>query len=154
MRINVLMEKKKNPIIVVPQHLHPGNLCLGNIEKFLERGSYEESSGNAGFKQWIDFEHLMGKRKVRFDVTNNPKTLLDDDWKCVVAVFVEGRKGQFKQWRKNDPRQLFQLTKGFLLRFPTKQANQAAEWNIKTLTLDKNLRYRDSEISRAIWKQI
>lgn len=31
MRINMLMEHKKNPILVVPEHLHPGNLCLGNI---------------------------------------------------------------------------------------------------------------------------
>ena len=31
----MIVEKKKNPIIVVPENLHPGNLCLGNIEKFL-----------------------------------------------------------------------------------------------------------------------
>ena len=67
----------------------------------------------------------MGKRKVRFDVTNNPKTLLDEDWKCVVAVFVEGRKGEFSEWRKNDPKELFQMTKGFLLKFPTKEVSAA-----------------------------
>ena len=41
MRINMLVEKKKNPIIIVPDQLHPGNLCLGNIEKFLVKGVYE-----------------------------------------------------------------------------------------------------------------
>ena len=46
------------------------------------------------------------------------------------------------------------MTKGFLLRFPTKDSNVAVEWNVKTLTLDKNLRYRDSEISKTIWKDI
>lgn len=41
MRINMLMEQKKNPIIVVPEHLHPGNICLGNIEEFLVKGNYK-----------------------------------------------------------------------------------------------------------------
>lgn len=31
MRINWILEKKKNPIIIVPELLYPGNLCLGNI---------------------------------------------------------------------------------------------------------------------------
>jgi len=41
MRINVLLAKKKNPILIVPEHLHPGNLCLGNIKQFLINGKYE-----------------------------------------------------------------------------------------------------------------
>jgi hypothetical protein len=41
MRINALLAKKKNPILIVPEHLHPGNLCLGNIRQFLVNGKYE-----------------------------------------------------------------------------------------------------------------
>ena len=120
MRINALLAKKKNPILIVPEHLHPGNLCLGNIQKFLVNGKYEQTMGDVGFKQWIDFEYTLRGRKVKFDVTNNPKTLQNEDWRCVVGVFVEGRAGQFNQWRKNDHHELFRETKGFLLRFPTK----------------------------------
>lgn len=52
MRINTFMEQKKNPIIVVPEHLHPGNLCIGNIEKFLVKGQYTENQGDIGYKRW------------------------------------------------------------------------------------------------------
>jgi hypothetical protein len=154
MRINVLLEKKKNPIIIVPEHLHPGNICLGNIEQFLVKETYVETAGNAGYKQWADFEYELRGRKVKFDVTNNGRTLNDDDWNCVVGVFVEGRPGEFNMWKKSDPAELFRFTKGFLMRFPTKEATVAHDWNIKMFTLDKNVRYRDSEISRAIWKDI
>jgi predicted chitinase len=49
--------------------------------------------GDVGFKQWIDFEYNLRGKAVKFDVTNNPKTLQNEDWRCVVAVFVEGRVG-------------------------------------------------------------
>ena len=93
-------------------------------------------------------------RKVKFDVTNNPKTLLEQDWKCVVGVFAEGRPDEYSMCRLSDPSEIFRNTKGFHLRFPSKEASQISDWNVKVFTLDKNVRYRDSEISKAIWKDI
>ena len=144
MRINMLLEKKKNPILIVPEHFHPGNLCLGNIEQFLSKGQYDEGAGSVGFKQWIEFEFSLRGRTVKFDVTNNPKTLQEEDWSCVVGIFVEGRADEFQFWRKNEPTELFRMTKGFHLQFPSKEVSAAQDWNIKAFTLDKNLRYRDS----------
>ena len=125
MRINVFMEQKKNPILVVPEHLHPGNLCLGNIEKFLLHGTYEETQGEVGFKRWVDFEKSFKGKKVKFDVTNSPSILRLEDWNLVVGVFVEGTKGEFDSWAIKDPHELFRKTKGFYLHFPTKEATEA-----------------------------
>lgn len=103
LRINTFMEQKKNPIIVVPEHLHPGNLCIGNIQRFLKEGEYSESHGDVGFKRWVQIEHTIRGKKIRFDVTNNPSVLRLEDWNFVVAVFVEGNKREFEGWAIKDP---------------------------------------------------
>lgn len=116
------------------------------------KGTYKDSYGEVGYKRWLDFEYSFRGRKLKFDVTNSPRLLRLEDWNQVVAVFVEGRKGEFDNWAIKDPSVLFTKTKGFLLRFPTKDHTEAHEWNIRMLTLDKNVRYRDSEIQAIIWK--
>lgn len=127
---------------------------MGNIEKFLVNGVYQETQGEVGFKRWVDFEYEFRGKKIKFDVTNSPSILRAEDWNYVVGVFVEGRKKEFDAWAIKDPAELFRKTKGFLLRFPTKETSEAHDWNIRMMTLDKNMRYRDSEIKELIWKDI
>lgn len=107
-----------------------------------------------GYKRWVEFEYSFRGKKIKFDVTNNPSILRLEDWNYVVGVFVEGRKREFDTWAIKDPAELFRKTKGFLLRFPTKEPTEAHDWNIRVLTLDKNVRYRDSEIQGIIWREI
>jgi hypothetical protein len=40
--LNRIYEKKKLPIIIVPEAIQAGNLSLSNIEKILNQGQYEE----------------------------------------------------------------------------------------------------------------
>ncbi len=41
-KLNRIYEKKKLPIIIVPEAIQAGNLSLSNIEKILNQGHYEE----------------------------------------------------------------------------------------------------------------
>ncbi len=61
-------------------------------------GNYQETYGEVGFKRWLDFEYAFRGKKLKFDVTNSPGILRMEDWDQVVAVFVEGRKGEFDTW--------------------------------------------------------
>ena len=96
---------------------------------------------------------LKGK-KLLFEVTNNPALLTPSDWNNVVAIFVQGRKNEFQNWFYRDPVDIFKRTRGFLLKFPTKEQIEGQDWNIKVFTLDRNVRYRDSGVQKAIWGEI
>lgn len=41
-RLNRIYEKKKLPIIIVPEAIQAGNIALSNVEKLLTQGQYEE----------------------------------------------------------------------------------------------------------------
>jgi hypothetical protein len=77
-----------------------------------------------------------------------------NDWSYVTAIFVQGRKNEFEGWPCTDPVEIFKKTKGFYLKFPSKEDNQCQEWNIKEFTLDRNVRYRDSGIQKEIMADI
>lgn len=157
MRINSILERKKNPIIIVPEHSQTGNLCIDNVEKFLLDGEYTEHNESGPFAplhRIVEIGYTLKGKKTVFDITNNPSLLGLPEWQNVVAIFVQGRKNEFQTWAIKDPLEIFKRAKGFLLKFPTKEQSEGHEWNIKVFNLDRNVRYRDSNIQRAIWSEI
>lgn len=155
MRINHILERKKFPMIVVPEHDKAGNLSLANCEKFLVKGEYVEKAELSNkYQRKTEIEvKLKGKRFI-FEVTNNPALLTQADWDNVVAVFVQGRANEFQEWAITQPAEIFRRARGYLLRYPSKEDSLGGEWSIKTFTLDRNVRYRDAEIQRAIWADL
>jgi parafibromin len=125
MRINTILERKKCPIIIVPEHYQLGNVSLANIEKFLVNGDYIENPPPMhDHQRKIEMEFTLRGRRVLFDVTNNPSLLTPTDWNNVVAIFVQGRKNEFQNWFYRDPVEVFKRAKGFLLKFPTKEQTE------------------------------
>ena len=155
MRINQIIERKRCPIIIVPEHPQAGNLSLANCEKFLVCGDYvQDAQLSNPYQRKIDMEVKLKSKRVLFEVNNNPALLTEPEWKNVVAVFVQGRRNEFQGWPFTKPEDVFRTARGYLLRFPNKEDYLGNDLSIKTFTLDRNVRYRDSEVQRAIWNDL
>ena len=54
----------------------------------------------------------------------------------------------------NDPVELFKKNKGFLVKYKNSRTEEANEWNVQTLIIEKHTRYRDIDIKKYIWDEI
>lgn len=71
-----------------------------------------------------------------------------------MAVFVQGHKQEFEGWPCSDPALIFRQAKGYFLHFAGKDESESPLWNVKELTLDRNMRYRDLSVQREILHEI
>ena len=80
-KLNRIYEKKKLPIIIVPEAIQAGNISLSNIEKILNHGNYEEPKQLTNtLQRKMELEHTLKGKKIIFEVTNNPGLLSLADW--------------------------------------------------------------------------
>jgi hypothetical protein len=155
LRIGLFTNGKKVPIIIVPENPSAGNICLASIEKFLVAGEYVTNPPKLPEHQRkCEIVLTMRGRKMTFEVCNNPRLLPPCEWNSVVAVFVQGRKQEFEGWPCTDPAIIFRRARGFLLRFAGKDESECPLWNVKELTFDRNMRYRDLSVQREILNEI
>ncbi len=97
----------------------------------------------------------MRGKKIIFEVTNNASLLSLADWENVAAIFILGNKSEFASWAIRDPLEIFRKAKGFLLKYSTITSKyETNDWNIKTMIVERNARYRDQEIQKKIWAEI
>jgi hypothetical protein len=155
LRIGQFADGKKLPIIIVPENQLPGNVGLANIEKLLAGGEYVvEPSKLPDHQRKCEIALVIRGRRVGFEVCSNPRLMPPSEWPSVVAVFVQGRKNEFEGWPCCDPVLIFRQARGFLLRFAGKEEGEGTQWNVKQLTLDRNVRYRDGSVQREIVEDI
>lgn len=85
-------ERKKYPIIIVPEKTIPGNISIENVEKFLTKGEYDEYAKLQNPEaSKVEIEKSLKGRTIVFEANCRPELLSEKDWEFVVAIFVAGK---------------------------------------------------------------
>ena len=77
-----------------------------------------------------------------------------NDWEYVVAVFVQGKEGEFEGWPETDHRKIFSKGCGFFIRTPGPLNNASREWRVKSFIVERKKVNTDKEIVNTIWTDI
>ena len=148
-------------IIVVPPTFSEGNLCERNAKAFLNDGKYininnmddkekelcvEESEDNV-------FQYKIQGKDLLFEICSNVRKFNKNDWKRVVAVFVQGDDWEFKDWPKSESiSTILQKVKGYYLKYKDNPLNNnIKKWNVEILEISRNKRHFDISLQNKFW---
>jgi parafibromin len=148
-------------IIVVPSSFVEGNISNENAKEFLYNANYinmktcSEDERNKCIKDSMKntFIKKICDKDIVFEITSNVRNFTRNEWKRVVAVFVQGDDWEFKDWPKNETvTSILQKVKGFYLKFQDMPPNNnTKKWNVKVLEIWRNKRYCDVSIQNEFW---
>lgn len=95
---------------------------------------------------------IKGK-DLNFEIVCSVRNFTKNDWKRVVAVFVQGNDWEFNDWPKNETLiSIFLKIKGFHLKYSDLPANEnVKKWNIKILEISRTKRHFDGSIQNEFW---
>ncbi|CAD8159300.1 unnamed protein product [Paramecium octaurelia] len=155
--LNEFIKSKEKPIIIVPQLAELGNVCLRNVQQFLEQGQYLDPNGlkftNESRSVQIKVKLRLTDIEQQFIVLDNPNTI--NNWKRVVAVFLRGSSYELKQFPDQNPNQLFKNIRGYHIKFEEdKIKDMIKQWNVKVLDLHRSKRYQDIDVVNAFWEDL
>ena len=152
-------------IIIVPSDFSEGNLCEKNAKAFLYNGRYinlnsieseeeneliiEDNSDN-------NFSYRIQGKDLNFEICSNVRRFKKNDWKRVVAVFVQGDDWEFKDWPKNETvSTILQKVKGYFLKYEDTPTNKNVKnWNVQILEISRNKRHFDVSIQNKFWSSL
>ena len=151
-------------IIVVPSSFNEGNICDKNAKAFLHDGRYinlnmlendekdlvvEDNSDN-------NFFYKIQGKDLLFEICSNVRKFNKNDWKRVVAVFVQGDDWEFKDWpRSENPSTILQKVKGYYMKYNNNPTNKnIKKWNVQTLEISRNKRHFDASIQNKFWNSL
>ena len=151
-------------IIVVPSSFNEGNICDKNAKAFLHDGRYinlnmlendekdlvvEDNSDN-------NFFYKIQGKDLLFEICSNVRKFNKNDWKRVVAVFVQGDDWEFKDWpRSENPSTILQKVKGYYMKYNNNPTNKnIKKWNVQTLEISRNKRHFDASIQNKFWSSL
>ena len=151
-------------IIVVPSSFNEGNICDKNAKAFLHDGRYinlnmlendekdlvvEDNSDN-------NFFYKIQGKDLLFEICSNVRKFNKNDWKRVVAVFVQGDDWEFKDWpRSENPSTILQKVKGYYMKYNNNPTNKnIKKWNVQTLEISRNKRHFDASIQNKFWTSL
>jgi len=151
-------------IIVVPSSFNEGNICDKNAKAFLHDGRYinlnmlendekdlvvEDNSDN-------NFFYKIQGKDLLFEICSNVRKFNKNDWKRVVAVFVQGDDWEFKDWpRSENPSTILQKVKGYYMKYNDNPTNKnIKKWNVQTLEISRNKRHFDASIQNKFWSSL
>ena len=157
-----VMERQKNyiPIIIVPA-APTATLTMHNVASFLVDGNYitpsEAKSKGKAKENSLLIEHKFpnASKPIKLQIIDNPVRLTLEDWRRVVAVFVQGSAWQFKGWKWETPVELFQHVMGYSLEFDDAPADiKVATWNVRQLTVSRSRRHGDATALFQFWTSL
>lgn len=156
------LNDKPKGIIIVPSTYCEGNLCFENAKTFLEEAKYINMKSEEDLGGLIDdpkknvFVHKIMDKEVSFEIHSNIRNFKRNDWKKVVAVFLNGEEWEFKDWPKGeDVISILQKVKGFHLKYKGLPINQNIKnWNVKVLEIHRTQRHYDITIQTNFWQII
>jgi hypothetical protein len=152
------MDLQTRPIIIVPGIAVSGNLSLQNAVDFLARGVYTEPVGLPpdNLQQPLQVTRRIRGNKVTFDIYDNTLSFSKKHWKCLVAIFVQNPRYQFKDWPQSlDIVKWFTLCRGFYLKFSDVPLDESvSRLNVKVLNVQRHKRHSDKELQNEIWREI
>ena len=151
-------------IIIVPPSFTEGNLCEKNAKAFLHDGKYinlnmlendekdlviEDNSDN-------NFFYKIQGKDLLFEICSNVRKFNKNDWKRVVAVFVQGDDWEFKDWpRSENPTTILQKVKGYYMKYNNNPTNKNIKrWNVQILEISRNKRHFDASIQNKFWSSL
>lgn len=148
-------------IIVVPNSFYEGNLCYENAKEFLFDSHYinlktctteEKEKCNEGCKVNTFTKKVLEKDLV-FEISSNVRNFSKNDWKRVVAVFVQGDDWEFKDWPKLEtPTSILLKVKGFHLKYKDLPINEnVKKWNVNVLEISRSKRHFDVSVQNEFW---
>ncbi|CAK71345.1 unnamed protein product (macronuclear) [Paramecium tetraurelia] len=155
--LNEFIKSKEKPIIIVPQIAELGNLCLKNVQQFLEQGQYLDPNGlkftNESRSVQIKVKLRLTDIEQQFLILDTPNTITN--WKRVVAVFLRGSTYELKQFPDQNPNQLFKNIRGYHLKFEEEKLKDLIkQWNVKVFDLHRSKRYQDIDVVNAFWEDL
>ena len=151
-------------IIVVPSTFTEGNLCEKNAKAFLNDGKYininnmdekekelcvEDNDENI-------FQYKIQGKDFLFEISSNVRKFSNNDWKRVVAVFVQGDDWEFKDWPKSESvSTILQKVKGYYLKYKNYPLNNnIKKWNLEILEISRNKRHFDISLQNKFWDSL
>ena len=151
-------------IIVVPSTFTEGNLCEKNAKAFLNDGKYininnmdekekelcvEDNDENV-------FQYKIQGKDFLFEISSNVRKFSNNDWKRVVAVFVQGDDWEFKDWPKSESvSTILQKVKGYYLKYKNYPLNNnIKKWNLEILEISRNKRHFDISLQNKFWDSL
>ena len=151
-------------IIVVPSSFTEGNLCEKNAKAFLKDGKYininslEEEENDLLVDDISDnnFYYKIQGNDLLFEICSNVRKFNKNDWKRVVAVFVQGDDWEFTDWpRSENPSTILQKVKGYYMKYNNNPANKnIKKWNVQILEISRNKRHFDVSIHNKFWSSL
>ncbi|KAK5167172.1 accessory factor associated with RNA polymerase II [Saxophila tyrrhenica] len=138
-------------------------LRMPNIKSFLVDGIYQPPDNTAS--SGANILHLtrklsddISKHPVRFILVDSPEHFRHDYWERVVAVFTTGQTWQFKNYKWQNPADLFANALGVYVGWKGEVVPETVKgWGrgVLTLQVDKGKdRWRDREVVEDIWRAI
>jgi hypothetical protein len=151
-------------IIVVPTSFTEGNICEKNAKAFLCDGKYinlNSLEGNENESLVEDpsdnnFNYKIQGKDLLFEISSNVRKFTKNDWKRVVAVFVQGDDWEFYDWPKNENQStILQKVKGYYMKYNDNPTNKnIKKWNVQILEISRNKRHFDVSIQNKFWSSL
>ena len=151
-------------IIVVPSSFTEGNICEKNAKAFLHDGKYvnlnslEDDENDLIIDDNSDnnFLYKIQGKDVQFEICSNVRKFNKNDWKRVVAVFVQGDDWEFNDWPKSENvTTILQKVKGYYMKYNNNPTNKnIKKWNVQTLEISRNKRHFDVSIQNKFWSSL
>ena len=139
--INSFVLRKRNYKIVVPTS-YQSLLNVNNVRKFLEDGVFQRKK--------ISFENtpevvVLGQFRIVEDMI--------DSWEDVVAVFLDGSKWQYRDWKWKSLREVADNVPTFFLYSKNGEEKKFENFDIMPIKIDDE-GLLDKDVFDAMWKKI
>lgn len=150
-------------IIVVPNTFSEGNLWKKNAKEFLYNGNYVSNIDENKKEYYTEddnednnFQYKISGKDLIFEICSNVRKFNRNDWKRVVAVFVQGDDFEFKDWPKSESiSTILQKVKGYYLKYEDNPLNNnIKKWNVEILEISRNKRHFDSSLQNKFWSSL
>lgn len=153
--------RRPEPIILLSSSFS-SLLRMPNIKSFLGEGVYTplEASGEAPNILHISrtLRTIHPSHATRFILVDDPSGFRPDYWNRVVAVFTTGQTWQFKNYKWQNPAELFSHALGVYVGWKGEVIPDTVKgWGrgVLSVQIDKGQnRWRDREVVEDIWSQI
>jgi parafibromin len=165
-----------NPALRPPQNQKPGRrpdpiillspsasslLRMPNIKSFLAEGIYTSPDTSTSGINILRLQRVLpsiSSHPLLFTLVDSPDNFRPDYWNRVVAVFTTGQTWQFKNYKWQNPAELFAHALGVYVGWRGEVVPDTVKgWGrgVLTVQIDKGTqRWRDREVVEDIWSAI
>ena len=140
-------------------------LRMPYIKSFLETGVFTPLDANTPssgsnilhLTRFLPSLQAPGSKPLRFILVDDPSTFRPDYWDRLVAVFTTGQTWQFKNYKWQQPAELFGKALGVYVGWKGEVVPETVRgWGkgVLTVGIDKRERWRDREVVEDVWRGI